>query len=106
MPLFGLGPLFTAILTSATTFFLNLNVSMLAFKFLFYGAIISLYVAFIVSSIALVNGFRVAMPSQFAFAFGFIPNSVFGMFGAYMASIVAKRLLDFKTLFILSSVKK
>lgn len=101
MPLFGIGPLITFLLSRITLFFLNTKLSGLAFKLAFYGIIIALFAAFALISLGVMNGLRVAMPPQFAFAFGFIPNSVPIMFGAYVAAVIAERILSWKATFIL-----
>lgn len=105
MPLFGLGNLIFAIMSRVTLFFLNTKFTMLTFRLFFYGTIIALNVAFVVAMIALVNGIKVLAPSEFNFAFGYLPDSVYAMFGLYMGAIVTKRILDFKQTFILHSVK-
>lgn len=88
--------LLPAIAAALVEFFLSSKLAKFAGALAIFSMYIGLVVAFIAGAYGLLLGLSQVAPSSISFALAFLPPSAPAMIGAFYASLVMKRILDYK----------
>jgi hypothetical protein len=99
IPLLSLSALFSAAIEFFAKWFLKRSFALLATRILFFGIIITMFLAFVAIAFSAFNAAKVLSPPFLSMAFGLVPPSGLVMLSSWLTVIAAKRVYDYKERF-------